>query len=201
MKIGIIVGSHRKESQSAKVGGFLASKLKEMSVQTWTFDLGKTRLPIWDESFWDGGLEWDSLWKPIDTELRSCDGFVVVTPEYAGMASPALKNFFLYAGLPQLGHKPALLAGVSAGRGGAFPVDELRSSSYKNSKLCYIPEQLLFREAEHLVNPGDPISQEDSYIRERSTFALKVLIAYAEALSEVRESGVTEDPRFKNGMS
>lgn len=201
MKIGIIVGSHRKESQSAKVGNFLAQKLKDMAVQTWTLDLGKTPLPIWQESFWDGGPEWDSIWKPIDSELRGCEGFVTITPEYAGMASPALKNFFLYAGVAQLGHKPSLLVGVSAGRGGAFPVDELRGSSYKNSKLCHIPEQLLFRDTEHLLNPGDPVSQEDSYIRERSAYALRVLLGYAEALSEVRESGVTDDPRFKNGMS
>ncbi|TGL58900.1 NADPH-dependent FMN reductase [Leptospira sarikeiensis] len=201
MKIGIIVGSQQKESQSAKVGEFLNSKLKEMSVETWTLDLGKTPLPIWDSNQTNENQTWSEFWGPIDSNLKSSEGFVVITPEYGGMASPAIKNFFLHAGLPQLGHKPGLLVSVSSGRGGAFPIHEMRASSYKNTKICYIPEQLIFRDVEHLINGGEPVSAEDSFIRERSVFALRILIAYSNSLSEIRESGVVYDPRFKNGMS
>ncbi|MGJ4789270.1 NADPH-dependent oxidoreductase [Leptospira koniambonensis] len=201
MKIGIIVGSQQKVSQSAKVGEFLNSKLKEMSVETWTLDLGKNPLPLYDSTQTSDDKAWTDLWKPIDENLKSSEGFVIITPEYGGMASPAIKNFFLHAGLVQLGHKPGLLVSVSSGRGGAFPINEMRASSYKNTKICYIPEQLIFRDVEHLINGGDPISPEDSFIRERSGFALKILVAYADALSEIRESGVVHDPRFKNGMS
>ena len=50
MKIGIIVGSHRKDSQSAKVGRFLNGILSSLdNVNSWTLDLGKTPLPLWDE--------------------------------------------------------------------------------------------------------------------------------------------------------
>ncbi|MGJ4748043.1 NADPH-dependent FMN reductase [Leptospira sp. SA-E8] len=201
MKIGIIVGSQQKVSQSSKVGEFLNSKLKEMSVETWTLDLGKNPLPLYDSTQNGDDKVWTDLWKPIDENLKSSEGFVVITPEYGGMASPAIKNFFLHAGLVQLGHKPGLLVSVSSGRGGAFPINEMRASSYKNTKICYIPEQLIFRDVEHLINGGEPVSPEDSFIRERSTFALKILIAYANSLSEIRESGVVQDPRFKNGMS
>ncbi|MEI7013658.1 NADPH-dependent FMN reductase [Leptospira licerasiae] len=201
MKIGIIVGSQQKVSQSSKVGEFLNSKLKEMSVETWTLDLGKNPLPIYDSTQTSDDSAWTDFWKPIDENLKSSEGFVVITPEYGGMASPAIKNFFLHAGLAQLGHKPGLLVSVSSGRGGAFPINEMRASSYKNTKICYIPEQLIFRDVEHLINGGDPVSPEDSFIRERSVFALKILVAYADALSEIRESGVVQDPRFKNGMS
>lgn len=201
MKIGIIVGSQQKVSQSAKVGEFLNSKLKEMSVETWTLDLGKNPLPLYDSTQTSDDKLWTSLWKPIDENLKSSEGFVIITPEYGGMASPAIKNFFLHAGLVQLGHKPGLLVSVSSGRGGAFPINEMRASSYKNTKICYIPEQLIFRDVEHLINGGEPVSPEDSFIRERSGFALKILVAYANSLSEIRESGVVQDPRFKNGMS
>jgi len=179
----------------------LNSKLKEMSVETWTLDLGKNPLPIYDSTQTSDDSAWTNFWKPIDENLKSSEGFVVITPEYGGMASPAIKNFFLHAGLAQLGHKPGLLVSVSSGRGGAFPINEMRASSYKNTKICYIPEQLIFRDVEHLINGGDPVSPEDSFIRERSVFALKILVAYADALSEIRESGVVQDPRFKNGMS
>ncbi|TGK10500.1 NADPH-dependent oxidoreductase [Leptospira selangorensis] len=201
MKIGIIVGSQQKVSQSAKVGEFLNSKLKEMSVETWTLDLGKNPLPLYDSTQTNDDKLWTDLWKPIDENLKSSEGFIIITPEYGGMASPAIKNFFLHAGLVQLGHKPGLLVSVSSGRGGAFPINEMRASSYKNTKICYIPEQLIFRDVEHLINGGEPVSPEDSFIRERSGFALKILVAYAGALSEIRESGVVQDPRFKNGMS
>ncbi|PKA16231.1 NADPH-dependent FMN reductase [Leptospira haakeii] len=201
MKIGIIVGSQQKVSQSAKVGEFLNSKLKEMSVETWTLDLGKNPLPLYDSTQTNDNKVWTDLWKPIDENLKSSEGFIIITPEYGGMASPAIKNFFLHAGLVQLGHKPGLLVSVSSGRGGAFPINEMRASSYKNTKICYIPEQLIFRDVEHLINGGEPVSPEDSFIRERSGFALKILVAYADALSEIRESGVVQDPRFKNGMS
>ncbi|TGM13357.1 NADPH-dependent oxidoreductase [Leptospira selangorensis] len=201
MKIGIIVGSQQKVSQSAKVGEFLNSKLKEMSVETWTLDLGKNPLPLYDSTQTGDDKVWTDLWKPIDENLKSSEGFIIITPEYGGMASPAIKNFFLHAGLVQLGHKPGLLVSVSSGRGGAFPINEMRASSYKNTKICYIPEQLIFRDVEHLINGGEPVSPEDSFIRERSGFALKILVAYAGALSEIRESGVVQDPRFKNGMS
>ncbi len=201
MKIGVIVSSLRKESQSAKVGDFLVSKLKEMSVDTWVLDLGKNPLPLWEEEPPNGKDVWEGIWKPLDSDLKTSDGFVVITPEYNGMASPALKNFFLHAGFAQLGHKPGLLVSVSAGRGGAFPIYELRGSSYKNSKICYIPEQLIFRDTEHLLNGPESHSEEDKFIRDRSLFALRVLLAYGTALSEVRESGVVSHSRFQNGMS
>ncbi|MEI1279426.1 NAD(P)H-dependent oxidoreductase [Leptospira venezuelensis] len=201
MKIGIIVGSQQKVSQSSKVGEFLNSKLKEMSVDTWTLDLGKNPLPLYDSTQTGDNQVWTNIWKPVDENLKSSEGFIIITPEYGGMASPAIKNFFLHAGLVQLGHKPGLLVSVSSGRGGAFPINEMRASSYKNTKICYIPEQLIFRDVEHLINGGEPVSPEDSFIRERSAFALKILVAYADALSEIRESGVVQDPRFKNGMS
>lgn len=201
MKIGVIVSSLRAASESARVGEFLASKLKEMSVDVWTLDLGKNPLPLWEEEPSVGKETWERIWKPIDTKLKDSEGFVIVVPEYNGMASPALKNFFLYAGLAQLGHKPALLASVSSGRGGAFPIQEIRGSSYKNSKICYLPEHLIFRESESLLHGAEPKGESDKFIRERSIFALKILLAYSAALSEVRESGVVSDPKFKNGMS
>ncbi len=59
-----------------------------------------------------------------------------------------LKNFFLMFSRFELGHKPAMIVAVSSGDGGAYPVAELRMSSYKNNRICYIPEQLNLRNVE-----------------------------------------------------
>ncbi|TGM00345.1 NADPH-dependent oxidoreductase [Leptospira barantonii] len=200
MKLAIVAGPHRKISQSAKVAKWMANRLESFGHEAWVLDLGNHKLPVWDDSFWDGGEEWDKIWKPIEAELKSADAYVFVTPEYSGMASPGLKNFILYCNNGVVGHKPVLIGAVSASRGGAYPVAELRMSSYKNTKLCYIPEHIIVRDAEHVLNGPESAGNEDSYIRNRIDFALKILVSYGEALKTVRDSGVTVKKEFSNGM-
>ena len=52
----------------------------------------------------------------------------------------------------QLGHKPALIVTVSSADGGAYPVAELRMSSYKNNRICYLPEHVILRNVERILN-------------------------------------------------
>ena len=81
MKIGVITGSHRTESESAKVGRFLSEALSsEDGVSTWTLDLGKTPLPLWDEELWSNGPQW-SMMPALKSQLGACDGFIVIAPE------------------------------------------------------------------------------------------------------------------------
>ena len=39
-----------------------------------------------------------------------------MTPEWAGMVTPGLKNLLLFATSKEVGHKPALVVGVSSSR-------------------------------------------------------------------------------------
>ena len=95
MKIGVIVGSHRKDSESAKVGRFLCAQLATRAdVSTWTLDLGKTPLPLWDEALWSDGSQWSGI-PALKEELDECDGFIMIAPEWHGMVPAALKNFLL----------------------------------------------------------------------------------------------------------
>ena len=128
--------------------------------------------------------------------------FVVVSPEWHGQVPAGLKNFFLMWGKGELAHKPALIVTVSSADGGAYPVAELRMSSYKNNRICYIPEQIIVRNVESVLNddPGRNNQDADSYFRERIAYALGVLQEYARALGQVRASGATDLSQFKNGM-
>ncbi|WP_332822166.1 NADPH-dependent FMN reductase, partial [Pseudomonas sp.] len=128
------------------------------------------------------------------------DGVVLVSPEWHGMASPALKNFFVYAGRRELGHKPGLLVGVSAGQGGAYPLSELRASSYKNCRLCYLPEQLIVRQVEAVLNDETAVDQADARIRARADWALQVLVEYARAMRPLRTAIRFDSADFANGM-
>ncbi len=203
MQCAIICGSQRKPSQSAKVADFLQQAAREHTAfdRFYRLDLADQPLPLWEEAIWNGDPVWKARLDPIREGLKASDALIVISPEYHGMAPAALKNFFLMLNAQLVGHKPALLVAVSNGPGGAYPIAELRMSSYKNNRLCYIPEQLIIRDVERVLNPeGENDPEADPYFRQRSVFALGVLEAYAEALAQVRASGKTFDERFKNGM-
>ena len=79
---------------------------------------------------------------------------------------------------------------------------ELRMSSYKNNRICYIPEHLILRNVESILNenPQDNNESADSYFRERIDWALKLLMGYAQALKSMRESNEIFHEKFGNGM-
>ena len=204
MKISIISGSSRKNSQSEKVARYIQDTLSEKALcdETWLYSLKGNPLPLWDESIWDGNPEWQERLQPISKQLASSDGFVVIAPEWHGQVPSGLKNFFLMWGKGELAHKPALIVTVSSADGGAYPVAELRMSSYKNNRICYIPEQIIVRNVESVLNENEADNNPDAdqYFRSRFAYALGVLKEYAVALRKVRESGVADLSVFKNGM-
>ena len=204
MKIAVISGSHRINSQSEKVSRYIDGVLKarEKCTDTWFYNLSDNPLPLWDEGIWDKEEEWEDRLNPIREALQSCQGLVVVSPEWHGQVPAGLKNFMLMINRFDVGHKPAMIVTLSNADGGAYPVAELRMSSYKNNRLCYIPEHVIIRNVESVLNadPADNNESADSYFRERIDWTLDVLLAYAEALVPVRESGVTLHDKFRNGM-
>ena len=202
MQIAIVVGSHRKESQSSRVGAFIASDLARIdpSVTVDTIDLAGNPLPLWDESVWQGSSALSALWKPYRDRMRRADGFVIIAPEWAGMVPPGLKNLLLFAGPKEVGHKPAMIVAVSASRGGSYPVNELRTSGYKNSRLVYIPEHVLIHDVNDMLLGATPASDRDAWLRRRIEFADRILLEYAKALAPIRTSGLTEHADFPYGM-
>jgi NAD(P)H-dependent FMN reductase len=204
MKIAVISGSHRINSQSEKVSRYIENVLKDKNqcTDTWFFNLADNPLPLWEEGIWDNETEWVERLDPIHKALSSCAGLVVVSPEWHGQVPAGLKNFMLMLNRFTVGHKPAMIVTLSNGDGGAYPVAELRMSSYKNNRLCYIPEHIIVRNVESVLNedPAENDEGADSYFRERIDWTLDILLAYAQALIPVRESGVTLHDQFKNGM-
>jgi NAD(P)H-dependent FMN reductase len=139
-------------------------------------------------------------WGPIATKLQESDGLVIISPEWAGMVPPGLKNFLLLCSAKEVGHKPALIVTVSSGIGGSYPVAELRSSSYKNNRIVYIPEQVIVRSAESMLHGEASANEHDQATRDRLTFGAAVLVQYAEALRGIRTSPVLDYDKFPHGM-
>ena len=200
MKLTIISGSHRKESQSARISGVLKGRVEDLGLfdQVDILSLAGNPLPLWDESIWSGNEEWKRCLAPWKQTLKDSDAIVVVVPEWNGMAPSALKNFFLLFGTAELGHKPALITAVSAGQGGSYPVAELRMSGYKNNRLCYIPEHLIIRHVGSAFTGED--AEGDAHLQSRVDYALKLLKEYSDGLKQVRDSGVIDHKTYRNGM-
>ncbi|HHZ88670.1 MAG TPA: NADPH-dependent oxidoreductase [Chromatiaceae bacterium] len=204
MKLAIISGSHRNPSQSEKVARYIDTVLstEHDDVETWLYTLADNPLPLWDQSLWEDNPEWNERLAPLREQLNDTDGFVIVSPEWHGQVPAGLKNFFLLFNRFELGHKPALITTVSSADGGAYPVAELRMSSYKNNRLCYIPEQLILRNVERLLNDAveDNDVDADAYFRERISWATGILVGYARALKPMRETTEIHHDKFSNGM-
>lgn len=203
MKITIISGSHRNPSQSEKIARYINSVLNEDNdVDSSVYTLADNPLPLWDQTLWEDNKEWNERLAPLKAQLTESDGFVIVSPEWHGQVPSGLKNFFLLFNRFELGHKPALITSVSSADGGAYPVAELRMSSYKNNRICYIPEQLILRNVESILNenPEDNNASADGYFKERIAWTLDILKAYATALKGMRETTAIHHEKFGNGM-
>lgn len=208
MKYAIIVGSHREGSQSAKVGKFMEHAIKEADprAHVYTLDLANNPIPFWTEDMWEDPMTTDiqKKWAPFDKELHSSDAFVIIAPEWGGMVPAGLKNLFLMANGDNycFAYKPALIVTVSAARGGAYPVAELRMSGYKNTFIQYLPEHIIVRDVKEVMNDF-AINEEnkaDAYIKKRSLQGARLLHAYAEALKPVRQKGLHDFKTYPNGM-
>tara|TARA_B100001057_G_scaffold383523_1_gene389737 strand:+ start:61 stop:660 length:600 start_codon:yes stop_codon:yes gene_type:complete len=199
MKISIISASHRKNSQSKKVSDFLNKILLNLDtdLSVFSLDLANVSLPLWSSEKKKGLGIWGKTWNSIAENLSNSDGFILVVPEYGGMATPAAKNIFLLCGNGEFAHKPGLIVSISSGNGGAYPVAELRSSSYKNTHIMWIPENIIIRNVEEF-KPGKHDNNIPEWLDNRIEYVLKIFLAYALNMKPLRKIINRKD--FGNGM-
>ena len=199
MKISIISASHRLNSQSKRISNYLVERLLLIrpDLEKFLLDLSKTSLPLWSPEKKNGEGIWGQTWNSISKDLESSDGFILVVPEYGGMATPASKNIFLLCGNGEFSHKPGLIVSVSSGNGGAYPIAELRSSSYKNTHIMWIPENIIIRNVEEF-NPGSHGKNIPNWLDDRIDYTLNLLLAYTFNMKPLRKIINRKD--FGNGM-
>jgi multimeric flavodoxin WrbA len=196
MRFVVISGSHRNGSESKKVGHYVSEEIKNRFGVATHISLEDLALPLWSG-------ETPPVWLGTSSTLQSADALVFVVPEWNGMVPPGVKNFLTYAGPQECAHKPALIIAISSGMGGSYCVSELRSSGYKNNRLCFIPEHVVVRFCQELTDTDSKDQEASSTkrnIQMRITYALSILNSYALALRSVRESGVINHKDFPYGM-
>ncbi|KJY81285.1 NADPH-dependent FMN reductase [Vibrio nigripulchritudo] len=198
MKIAIIAGSQRANSQSLKVGQYLEKVSKAHGFdESKVYDLAEINLPFWNEGVWEGTEEW-TPWNNIAEELKQADAFVFITPEWHGMATPALKNFLMLSTANELGHKPALLSSVTVSINGVYPITELRLTGSKNNHVCFLPDHLIFRNSQDLLDSDNNCTDED--FERRAQYTMSLLAAYAKALAPIHRDMAEAGKEFVYGM-
>ena len=202
MKITIISGSHRPNSQSEKVARYLKARVEKLdsAFEGFILSLAGNPLPLWDEEFYDRSERWENLWRPFSDRLAESDSFIFVVPEWGWMVPPAVKNLLLLC-RSELAHKPALIVSVSSGINGVYPISELRMSGYKNTHVCFLPEHLIIRNVEQVLNP-DHINAElgEEKLRQRIDHILELLFIYTKAFLQIRNNEKIDLRRYPYGM-
>ena len=199
MDISIIAASHRENSQSKKISEIISSNLMiiDQSIKPTIIDLASSKLPFWSPEKKQGIGIWGDAWKNVSNTLNKSSGFILVVPEYGGMATPQAKNLFLLCDKGELAHKPGLIVAISSGTGGAYPISELRSSSYKNTHIMWIPENMIIRSVEQFL-PRMHGKDIPDWIDNRLDYCLKILLAYSENMKPLSKLINRKD--FGNGM-
>jgi NAD(P)H-dependent FMN reductase len=192
MQITIISASTRAGSESRNVSDLIEATLENKNTEASVIDLYELSLPIFDAT---GEGDWTERVAEVRQLLDQSDGFVFVSPEWDGMMSAGLHNLFHYLD-HELADKPVYLVGVSAGRGGRYPLLQMRQMGYKNRHFVIIPESIFFDQVTDNLVDGN---LKNEHIEKRLNYGLNTLIEYAKALTNVRKSGVIDYEQFGNG--
>ena len=73
-------------------------------------------------------------------------------------------------------------------------------SNYKNSFINYIPVSTIVDHVNDTINDQGEFIAETDFIAQRIDEGLQFLLQYTQALSQVRESAIFKEGRFKNGL-
>lgn len=121
-KIGIIIGSLRKESNSQKIANNLLTLLKGKADAK---QIDISHLPLYNQDF-DGVIETPQAYHTFRKEVATYDGFIIVAPEHNRTMPAALKNAFDVGSRPWghnlwsgksfmvVGHSPGVLSGFGS---------------------------------------------------------------------------------------
>ena len=116
MKIEIVSGSPRQESITYRLALFLKKQFEEKTKHEINIiDVREWNFPTLQEVVYSSVDNTPEHYKPLAQRMFAADAFIVVTPEYNGSYTPAMKNLFDH--FPKQMHKPF---GIVTGSPGAL---------------------------------------------------------------------------------
>jgi NAD(P)H-dependent FMN reductase len=124
MRIEIISGSPRNGSLTRRIALYLQNWLNENT----THDAGIIDLQEWSlppvQTVWSSAEKTPDEFKPLAERMENADAYILVTPEYNGSYSPAMKNLLDH--FPKRHRKPfAIVTGSPGAMGGMRAAQQL----------------------------------------------------------------------------
>jgi len=133
--IAVLIGTHRKQSVSARIAKQIVGMYAELGVATDLIDPAELSLELFHPNSFDHRYETDS---PLAQRLIAARGLHVLTPEYNGSFPGVLKHLLDVQNYQRcFGGKAVALVGIAAGDwGGLRAVDQLAAVfQYRSAHL------------------------------------------------------------------
>lgn len=162
-KIGIIVGSLRKESLNRK----MAEAISSLAPKTLVMSI----IPIGDLQLYNQDLDDENrppaTWTKFRDEVKECDGILFISPEYNRSVSGALKNALDVGSRPYgesvWENKPCAIITVSPGAIGGFGANHhLRQSLVFLDMPCLQQPEAYIGHADKLFDDKGQLINEDT---------------------------------------
>lgn len=119
MNIEIIAGSPRVESVSHRLALYLEKYLSDVTGHSvHLIDVRDWNLPVLQQHIFPSVEKTPDRFKPLSAHMFEANAFLLVTPEFNGSYTPALKNLFDY--FPKQMHKAFGIATTSTGAFGGI---------------------------------------------------------------------------------
>lgn len=162
-KIGVIVGSLRKESFNRKLALALI-KLAPSSLQMEIIDIG--HLPLYNQDLDDENKP-PKEWQTFREKMAPCDGFLFVTPEYNRSIPAPMKNAIDVGSRPYgksvWGGKPGAVISASPGAMGGFGANQhLRQTFVFLDIFCMQQPEAYVADVGHIIGEAGDIMKEST---------------------------------------
>ncbi|MGS2762267.1 NADPH-dependent FMN reductase [Sinomicrobium sp. M5D2P9] len=183
MKITIVIGSVRSERHSHRLAYFIKQQLSVKGIDTDIIDLSITPLPVYGMDQPD-----TAHIAPIGRKLGQSDALILVTPEYHGSFSGALKNMLDYY-WSEFQKKPIGVATASSGKMGGINASSQLQHVILSLGAYALPLKLLVPEI-HRAFDDTNVPLQESVTGNTEKF-LHEFLWYADAIfhKKARESG------------
>lgn len=178
MYIPVILGTARRERQSAKVAKFILKEVIKADLETELIDVRNFRLGASDNS------QKSPRAKEFGKKIKKAEGLIIIAPEY-NHGYPGELKMMLDMIYEEYARKPVGICGVSAGSfGGVRTVEQLRLV-FIEFQMVPIREAIYFSNVHNLFDKNERIKDKSYYKRVKAF--LDELIWYAQALKIARE--------------
>lgn len=195
MNVCVISASMRGGSQSRRISDYLVRRLQALGQNGWLLDLYILKLTPYDDS--DAEIENKT---EVLRQLANADAYIFVSPEWDGMMSYGLISLLLHVE-HEMAHKPVMLVGVSSGRGGAYPIAQMRQMGPKNKHYIISPENLRITNVKEIFTDDEFNPEAADYsVKLRADYCLKILGEYAKALKPIRQNDLIDFDQFGSGV-